>query len=159
MKEWTEKPTIFLNSEIHGLGAINLFFRLVKLGFAYPTGSKIDDRSPEKASEHCEAYVHIWSNRAPSTSGDFSESSFGAVQKRMERVRLSWEACFTHTTCLCRCHYPRREIVGRQHFDKRPLLLVIFVLCSPNIPGLVKKSSRRHPLLPRSSAHNASTTV
>ena len=54
MKEWTEKPTVFLNSDIHGPGAKTIF-KLVKLGFAYTTGSKIDDCRPDKASELCEA--------------------------------------------------------------------------------------------------------
>ena len=40
---------------------LNLFFELVKLRCAYPkcTGSKIDDRRLEKASEICQGNFHI----------------------------------------------------------------------------------------------------
>ena len=43
---------------------LNLFFGgggggVVELGFDFPTGSKIDDRSLAKASELCEANFHI----------------------------------------------------------------------------------------------------
>ena len=59
-----------------------------------------------------------WSNWARSASVDLFESSFGAGEKRGERMRLSWEASGA-SNILCASGYNRHIEVANSHYMSR----------------------------------------